>query len=515
MSSCCIDKTSSAELSEAINSMFRWYRDSSVCYTYLADVSYSNPIDMDTQISMSRWFTRGWTLQELIAPRQVRFYTNEWLFIDSKADMSGLISTITGIDPQILLGADLETASVARRMSWASQRKTTRSEDIAYCLLGIFDVNLPLIYGEGMRAFQRLQEAIMSRSYDQSLFAWGEFVEDFSDLSTRKDLFGYQDDRRVIRWEAPEKRQPAVGLFAETPEAFRWSRDISPLNDTLTHQIARAHPPVLASGSIRLGIVIWRRPDSYRVVSYDQPSVITTRPVQIAILACQIGDHADSLVGFISYPWGSGYHARTPELIRIKKMEMRNMEGAAIPNLSDMVFTRHFMREREEWNELRKVRTLLERIFIGSKVEDAPTSLPDSALPQPQNNTAGIDVHQISYEIDYDRRLIIRFERQPKSGHRTGGLLAKVTVASKLEGICQRMSRSIIPPSKHFIFEGPNMDIPLIYINAKRELFFSGDGGSWDVDIVDLYISLTKPSSPKYWLGLAEESIRSGEIVDE
>jgi hypothetical protein len=171
---CCIDKSSSAELSEAINSMFRWYRDAKTCYAYLSDVPpHSDPLSGNSAFPGSRWFTRGWTLQELIAPTSVYFYTAQWTCIGTKESLSDKIASITGIPGTILRGSDCRNESVARRMSWVSRRITTRKEDIAYCLLGIFGVNMPMLYGEGERAFIRLQEEILKESDDQSLFAWG------------------------------------------------------------------------------------------------------------------------------------------------------------------------------------------------------------------------------------------------------------------------------------------------------------------------------------------------------
>jgi hypothetical protein len=166
---CCIDKSSSAELSEAINSMYRWYGSSKVCYAYLSDVE--DPAHMGG----SRWFTRGWTLQELIAPGNVEFYTSSWAYIGQKQD-SNLLPTISQaslVDECVLAGVvHLRHVSVARRMYWASARKTTRKEDEAYCLMGLFMVNMPLLYGEGARAFIRLQREITSITDDQSILAW-------------------------------------------------------------------------------------------------------------------------------------------------------------------------------------------------------------------------------------------------------------------------------------------------------------------------------------------------------
>ncbi|KAK5954021.1 hypothetical protein OHC33_004592 [Knufia fluminis] len=169
---CCIDKTSSAELSEAINSMYKWYQESGLCIAYLADY----PSGKVTQFEQSEWFERAWTLQELIAPPKVVFFDREWrLSFGKKHDrhMVDAIARRTRIDRQALLGEKrLDKYSVAQRMSWAADRKATRSEDVAYSLLGIFDVNMPMLYGEGKKAFVRLQEEIMQRNADQSIFVW-------------------------------------------------------------------------------------------------------------------------------------------------------------------------------------------------------------------------------------------------------------------------------------------------------------------------------------------------------
>ena len=176
---CCIDKTSSAELSEAINSMYRWYRDSEVCYVYLSDVnSGEDPTAPGSGFSKSAWFTRGWTLQELIAPSTVVFYDKEWIEIGTNFDLQGTIETVTGIPVPAFLYSryTLRNFSIAQKMSWAANRKTSRSEDLAYCLLGLFDINMPMIYGEGNKAFLRLQEEIIKTSDDPTIFAWHHMV---------------------------------------------------------------------------------------------------------------------------------------------------------------------------------------------------------------------------------------------------------------------------------------------------------------------------------------------------
>ena len=170
---CCIDQKSSAELSEAINSMYRWYRDAVVCYAYLADISVSvgSPDAPRKKLRESRWFTRGWTLQELLAPRFVIFYDRDWIEVGTKRSLQHSISEATGIDTGGLFASG--DASAAAKMSWASSRETTRPEDIAYSLLGLFDVNMPLLYGEGAtKAFGRLQQEIIRSGDDESIFAW-------------------------------------------------------------------------------------------------------------------------------------------------------------------------------------------------------------------------------------------------------------------------------------------------------------------------------------------------------
>jgi len=182
---CCIDKTSSADLSESINSMYQWYANSKVCFAYLVDVKANDGMNRRETLTRpprrvdhppwmeSRWFTRGWTLQELVAPPEVEFYSHSWKFLSTKKSSSWHIRNLTGIKMEVLETNNLSSASVAQKMSWASRRKTTRKEDMAYCLLGLFDVNMPLLYGEGEKAFLRLQEYIAASSTDHSLFAWG------------------------------------------------------------------------------------------------------------------------------------------------------------------------------------------------------------------------------------------------------------------------------------------------------------------------------------------------------
>ena len=174
---CCIDKSSSAELTEAINSMFQWYRNAEICCVHLEDLAPAAPIN---EMSKCRWYTRGWCLQELLAPSKsrIRFYDANWNCRGSVLSLVHLVAEGSRIPLRVLTGeSPLDEYSVAKRMSWAGKRKTTRIEDAAYSLLGIFDVNMPLIYGEGKKAFRRLQEEIVKRNNDLTIFAWDTGLE--------------------------------------------------------------------------------------------------------------------------------------------------------------------------------------------------------------------------------------------------------------------------------------------------------------------------------------------------
>ncbi|KAI1360650.1 hypothetical protein F5Y08DRAFT_43121 [Xylaria arbuscula] len=165
---CCIDKSDNIELQTAINSMFRWYRDAKICYVYLSDVSSSTATGTqdgvatwETAFQDSRWFTRGWTLQELIAPNAVEFYSKEGTWIGDKQSLEPQLRDITHIPARALRGAPLSDFTIAEREAWVRGRQTKYEEDMAYSLLGIFDVHMPLIYGEGRQnAQKRLREEV-------------------------------------------------------------------------------------------------------------------------------------------------------------------------------------------------------------------------------------------------------------------------------------------------------------------------------------------------------------------
>lgn len=238
---CCIDKTSSAELSEAINSMFDWYRNAAICLAYLSDV------ESNAGIGESRWFTRGWTLQELVAPKTVYFYSSDWKCIGDKEALAKAISGVTRIPQDVLLDVEcMWSTSIAHRMSWAAERHTTRVEDIAYCMIGIFGVNIPLLYGEGERAFLRLQEEIIKVSDDQSIFVW----------DTKEQR------QSVLAHEPAEFNSPHV--IAPTP-----SNDVSDVPYTMTHKGLSIRLPMFETGAfhgsqpVYLGILNCHRENDF------------------------------------------------------------------------------------------------------------------------------------------------------------------------------------------------------------------------------------------------------------
>ncbi|KFY07034.1 hypothetical protein V492_07513 [Pseudogymnoascus sp. VKM F-4246] len=226
---CCIDKSSSAELSVAINSMYRWYREAAVCYAFLSDVENDDVTAGDgvAEFASSVWFSRGWTLQELLAPAKLEFYNMAWQKVGTKASLGTAIAEKTGIDMDALNGGELAAFSIARRMSWAAERKTTVPEDIAYCLFGLFGVNMPMLYGEGERAFIRLQEEIMKHSADHSLFAWSSKEPCARGLLARSpaDFAGCADIVETReRWNKSPYTVTNLGLSIQLP-MMPWAMD--------------------------------------------------------------------------------------------------------------------------------------------------------------------------------------------------------------------------------------------------------------------------------------------------
>ncbi|KAI0449753.1 hypothetical protein F5B21DRAFT_519839 [Xylaria acuta] len=302
---CCIDKTSSAELSEAINSMFRWYKKASICYAYMEDVKHGY---CDTKGGLfhllcqhSRWFTRGRTLQELIAPEDVIFYGEDWGCLGSKAhdeDVRISLADITGIDVRVLEGIiPPGEMSIAARMKWASGRETTRLEDAAYCLMGLFDVNMPLLYGEGTKAFIRLQEEILKGSNDHSIFTW------------KTPDYGYDEALSGLLAESPEhfidveNYRPIAPLVSQrsttwsmTNQGLRLSLFLLPSRDSDDNRIRNVYDAVLEC-AIRYGDGAYQSPTiRMRRLYGDQFARVDTQ-----IVKREVTPSFDSSHGFGSY----------------------------------------------------------------------------------------------------------------------------------------------------------------------------------------------------------------------
>ncbi|KAE8868187.1 hypothetical protein PTNB29_02098 [Pyrenophora teres f. teres] len=302
---CCIDKTSSSELSEAINSMYEWYQKSQVCYAYLSDVqtwpSYkaedatghwvnnddyflaeeSNLRPMHEQpillVMKSKWWTRGWTLQELIAPRSVTFYVNAahgWNKIGTKISLVELVASRTGINHGVLRGQNVNECSIAERLSWASERQTTRTEDLAYCLLGIVGVNMPLLYGEGAKAFLRLQVGLLSQQ-----------AVHYTHIP-QEEIMKQTDDQTLFAWQIGfETMQDDVcGPLASHPSKFRGAGNLIPTRD-----VGLESPYSMTNKGLRIEIPVIHWDDGPYGVALLNCSIYNSASEQLALPVVRLG----------------------------------------------------------------------------------------------------------------------------------------------------------------------------------------------------------------------------------
>ncbi|KAI6106441.1 heterokaryon incompatibility protein-domain-containing protein [Pisolithus croceorrhizus] len=221
---CCIDKRSSSELSEAINSMYKWYEKAKLCYVYLHDIVGHPWTDQAKSAAPPRWFSRGWTLQELIAPKVVHFFDQKWERVGDKSQLAATLRDITRIpEPVLVDGLHSMPLCVAQVISWAAGRMTTREEDRAYSLLGLLGVHMPMLYGEGKNAFHRLQLEIMRTSNDQSIFSWGHSRKSGWSggfLADDPNCFQDCDEVQLLPTDAIKTffKQSAAGSFKPIPE---------------------------------------------------------------------------------------------------------------------------------------------------------------------------------------------------------------------------------------------------------------------------------------------------------
>ncbi|KAL4070123.1 hypothetical protein V8B97DRAFT_2110139 [Scleroderma yunnanense] len=282
LASCQQAKRDGAELSEAINSMYRWYHNSSVCYAYLHDVpgtSFPTASDYEKYCKSDgwpEWFSRGWTLQEMIALGNVQFFNQNWQSIGDKRTLASTLEEITRVPEQILTnGLSPYRPCVAKIMSWAANRKTTRVEDRAYSLLGLLDVNMPMLYGEGKKAFHRLQLEIIRVSDDQSIFAWGAgccgdggrtgsiLADDpsfFRDCDEMELMDRDEFIEEVVKNVAPEEELHSIedrfGVFPVTNRGIQIWMLLFPLENS--DSVFEAWLPCGDTGnSVQINLVLW------------------------------------------------------------------------------------------------------------------------------------------------------------------------------------------------------------------------------------------------------------------
>ena len=278
---CCIDKTSSAELSEAINSMYQWYKNAEICYAYLEDVCENPEADKAENLvafARSKWFSRGWTLQELIAPPIVEFYDASWSELGTRSSLQPRLTQITGINRDVLTGGNPLDYVVAVRLSWAARRETSRLEDKAYCLFGILGVNMPLLYGEGKRAFRRLQEEILRVDEDYTLFAWD------ASLSEGPFLGDYAVTESLLA-RSPADFETFMPVLDQVSRELSGESKLIPLRENLSKTCFSVlpppedhSPPQLTSRGCRLSLPLFRHEERswYGCLAcLDRPSLDT------------------------------------------------------------------------------------------------------------------------------------------------------------------------------------------------------------------------------------------------
>ena len=275
---CCIDKRSSAELSEAINSMYRWYANAKMCYAYLHDVDGSSfPTKRDDEKyhqsdGWPEWFSRGWTLQEMIAPRNLQFFDKNWQPIGDKKSLAHILERITRVPEHILAnGLERNRLCVAKIISWAAKRKTGREEDRAYSLMGLLGVNLPMLYGEGKKAFHRLQMEIVRTSDDQSIFAWGHnsnvrigsiLADDPDDFEGCSDM-ELMDHNEFIN-SSTDADQDRLGVFPVTNRGIQIWMPLRRYRDSKF--VFRAQLPCRDGVGVSIDLVLWNS-NYYRYTS--------------------------------------------------------------------------------------------------------------------------------------------------------------------------------------------------------------------------------------------------------
>ncbi|KKY32015.1 putative het domain-containing protein [Diaporthe ampelina] len=373
---CCVNKSSAIEEAESINSMFKWYRDARVCITYLSDVRSGgspNPPEYEAVLDPganekrhrlaeqasdrvfqrfdrdepSEWFSRGWTLPELLAPRDMDFYDADWRYIGSKASLAAQIQRITGIDADYLVGArHFRRACIATKMSWAAGRATTRVEDIAYSLFGLFGITMTPRYGEGPRAFMRLQQELLATTEDESLFAWrmpGPAAADRYDI----------EQSPKTTWTSGE-----WGLLAPSPDWFNGCGNVTiergptiqrparafhmgrqgiviptmPSEQFTKYKLMLLFSPLLTIGAIPVWIYVMRK--LKKKAQAGVPFTLNCWPTEgddttaaISVYLTMLPNPTSSYAGDYEYKFK---RTRCSELLLVRKYALRGATGEAV-----------------------------------------------------------------------------------------------------------------------------------------------------------------------------------------
>ncbi|KAI6363656.1 hypothetical protein MCOR25_005834 [Pyricularia grisea] len=370
--SVCVDGSSPAEASEAVNEAWAVFAGAARCYAHLDDIA--QPVlgaSLESALRTSRWFARGWTLMELLASGDVVFYSTGWEVLGTRRALAGVVSALTGIDEGILAGRDeVSAVSVSRRMSWAAGRKTSRAEDVAYCLLGLFGVNMPLMYGEGGgSAFRRLQEEILrAHPLDHTLFAWGErIVRERVDRLPQETLL---DETETFKWRDDRQLLP---LLADSPDQFAGSADLVSMtvaaemfyygsNVEVSSEGRESTDAAVPSVSGR-GVVIELPTTDPEAVLYPwrgQHRISQLRWGKLAVLFCHRRDDPYEQFAVAVTPTGPASYARAPELLvgnftqhiwqRTSSTRMLVGPDAGVPSLAhgDVVLRRWVVGNNEE-----------------------------------------------------------------------------------------------------------------------------------------------------------------------
>jgi hypothetical protein len=258
---------------------------------------------------------------------------------------------VTGIEDEFLRGRDLRHASVAKRMSWAARRETARTEDIAYCLLGIFDVNMPLLYGEGKKAFIRLQQEIMKETHDFSLFAWGVLESADTPQPTKPDIFA----SHLVRWT--KDTSPLKGLLADSPRLFAHSGSFVMHKPFIDSDVWIQTPPILTNGGIQIQLP--RLPEWHMEGAYwwKYPDIEQARAGFIANLLCKVGKDGSDSIGIPLVSWGEYNYGRRDKLVLLKDKLYRPLHREEISQRLRGIFVKPEFRP-----ELRDGDILIRRI---------------------------------------------------------------------------------------------------------------------------------------------------------